>query len=567
MGEFAPGFELAGGLALTAARAISLAAILSAFGTLLFALVVAPPALAGAADDKATQVRLALRRLAAGSLAVAVPAILTWLVLQAGALTGRIGLAATRDVLVGTLFGHLAGAEIALAGGALLALAITRWPLVPAVPVTLSTLSLAGHSHAFAMDEGSSLLLACDVVHVLAAGAWLGGLPPLLIAVWKLPPSGGARAARHFSPLGKVCVVAILVTAAWQFWVLIGGLPGLFGTPYGWVAGLKLALFGALFGCAVLNRYGLAPALRGTRPEAARRALLVSISGQCGLGLTTLAAAAMLAALPPAMHEQAAWPFALRPNLATAYPTSYFRSPTGFSAAAISHGVTLYAGHCVVCHGLEGSGDGPAVAGLSVRPADLTGAHLLDHDDGTLFWWLSRGIDDPAGGAQRMPGFAGLLSAEDRWTLIDAIRARNAGAALRRLGGWPQPPRAPGFSARCGGRTLRFPETLGGSAALLTFGADPARVELFLVGDDLAATLCRAEGPEIAAAYAAVAGVRPTSLPGWQFLVDPTGWLRAAHGPNVAPDWTAPGAMRAAAAILTARPLAAPEASPAIHAH
>ena len=65
----------------------------------------------------------------------------------------------------------------------------------------------AGHSHAWSMEDGPNLLVASDCVHLLAAGAWLGGLLPLLLVVRGTPPLVGALAARWFSPLGKACVV------------------------------------------------------------------------------------------------------------------------------------------------------------------------------------------------------------------------------------------------------------------------------------------------------------------------------------------------------------------------
>jgi len=72
----------------------------------------------------------------------------------------------------------------------------------------------------------------------------------------------GATVCRYFSPLGKLCLVAMLISVVFQGWVLIGNVPALIGTGYGWVALGKLALLGLLFGLAVLNRYHLAPALR-----------------------------------------------------------------------------------------------------------------------------------------------------------------------------------------------------------------------------------------------------------------------------------------------------------------
>ena len=154
-------------------------------------------------------------------------------------------------------------------------------------------------------------------MHLLAAGAWLGGLLPLLLAVQLLPPLGGALAARWFSPLGKACVIAMTITAAFQGWQLIGDVPGLVGTAYGEMAIGKLGFFGALFAFAFVNRYIFAPALLGSDPAAARRTLLRSIAVQTGFGLAIVVAAALLSNLPPALHEQPLWPFDRQFSLVT----------------------------------------------------------------------------------------------------------------------------------------------------------------------------------------------------------------------------------------------------------
>ncbi len=60
-----------------------------------------------------------------------------------------------------------------------------------------------------------------------------------------------------------------------------------------------------------------------------------------------------------------------------AYPTSFQTSPTGFSAASIALGQALFMQNCVSCHGPEGEGNGPAAAGLRIKPADLTQPHVF----------------------------------------------------------------------------------------------------------------------------------------------------------------------------------------------
>ena len=128
----------------------------------------------------------------------------------------------------------------------------------------------AGHSHALAMG-GSPALLASSTLHILAAGLWLGGLPALLAVVWPRDQRLSRRtAAERFSWLGIACMAALLATASFQAWVLVASLPGLVGTAYGWMVGVKAALFAGLLGLAARNRRRLTPALPA--PDA-RRAL------------------------------------------------------------------------------------------------------------------------------------------------------------------------------------------------------------------------------------------------------------------------------------------------------
>ena len=42
-----------------------------------------------------------------------------------------------------------------------------------------------------------------------------------------------------------------------------------------------------------------------------------------------------------------------------AFPTTFYRSPTSYSASSIVRGAELFATHCASCHGKSGRGDGP----------------------------------------------------------------------------------------------------------------------------------------------------------------------------------------------------------------
>ncbi|MGI4978133.1 MAG: CopD family protein, partial [Janthinobacterium lividum] len=584
-------------MALAAARALSVAGLLSVFGTLLFGVAVAPRAFAGM-PEAAEAVGLRLARLCRLGLGVQLAGTLAWLVLQSADMAGAAGvgaaLRAVPVVLADTAFGHLVAGQ--LAGIGVVALAVAgrggggAWRRRAACGLAGVAVALqAGHGHAAAMQTGSGVLMAAGVVHLLAAGAWLGGLVPLGVAVAVAPPRGGAMAARWFTPLGKLCVVAVAASAAVQAWVLVGSVPGLVGTGYGWMVLVKLALLGVLLGFAVANRYRFAPALLRGEGGGARAVLLRSLWVQAGFGGAVLLAAAVLGSLPPSMHVAPVWPFAWQPSLdavheddglrdevlgaglallgaaalaggavalrgwarwgalaaaggivmlavphldllfVPAFPTSFQRSPTGFAARSIAQGAALYPGQCAGCHGAQGHGDGPAAAGLAVPPADLTAAHLWMHADGALFWWLSHGIEGPEGG-MAMPGFASVLSAEERWALIDYVRAHNAGLVVREAGVWAPPLRAPGFAVACEDAGKRSLADLRGGFVRVVLGtaaAVPGVVTVLATADPAARPgpgVCVAADASVAEAYGVVAGG------GVQVLVDGAGWLRAVQG-------------------------------------
>jgi putative copper resistance protein D len=162
----------------------------------------------------------------------------------------------------------------------------------------------------------------------------------------------------------------------------------------------------------------------------------------------------------------------LRPAIEPAYPTSYYSPTVPYAAASIVRGAAVYAENCALCHGAMGHGDGPVAAGLSVRPADLTEPHLFAHSPGDLFWWVSHGRDDGV-----MPGFAGVLSANQRWDVINFIRARAAGVLARKIG--PEvttsaAPQVPDFAFEAGGVQHTLGQTLETGPVLLVLFAPPA---------------------------------------------------------------------------------------------
>lgn len=146
-----------------------------------------------------------------------------------------------------------------------------------------------------------------------------------------------------------------------------------------------------------------------------------------------------------------------------------------------------------------------------------------------------------------MPGFADRLSEDQRWAMIDYIKAHNEGLVHQSTAGWSPPILAPDFTARCAeGRSVSVRDLKGKVVQIRFLGAGdavpkPAQpqegVELATIviaaeGQSLApsGTICVADDPTIRTAYGIVSGIAPAVLAEKIFLLDPNGWLRDLRG-------------------------------------
>ena len=129
--------------------------------------------------------------------------------------------------------------------------------------IALGSLAWGGHG---AMDQGvrGFLHFTSDILHLLAAGAWLGALASFLF----LAKQGSnekhfavlARTSAGFATVGTVIVATLVVTGIINFYLIAGtNLNLLFLSNYGRLLLVKLVLFAGMLLLAALNRYRLAP--------------------------------------------------------------------------------------------------------------------------------------------------------------------------------------------------------------------------------------------------------------------------------------------------------------------
>jgi mono/diheme cytochrome c family protein len=104
------------------------------------------------------------------------------------------------------------------------------------------------------------------------------------------------------------------------------------------------------------------------------------------------------------------------------------RSTRWDDAAAIARGQSLFQTYCMVCHGSDGKGTGPAATSLPHPPADLTHHfHRAPGDgDAYLFWRVSEGgqVEPFASMQSTMPAFKTVLSDDQRWDVLAYVHAQ-----------------------------------------------------------------------------------------------------------------------------------------------
>jgi mono/diheme cytochrome c family protein len=95
------------------------------------------------------------------------------------------------------------------------------------------------------------------------------------------------------------------------------------------------------------------------------------------------------------------------------------QSPVAPSPQRLEQGQTIFRVNCAMCHGADGRGTGMIAdrfaAGSASPPVDFTSARARGRTDGELFWIVTNGLGN-------MPPFGDLLTDDQRWTVIQAIR-------------------------------------------------------------------------------------------------------------------------------------------------
>jgi copper transport protein len=329
-------------VAFATTRALQFGAIALAVGSVAVLLLVWLPALValatpgGAWESASDAFAARWRRLLIAAAGLGLATALAALPLQAataGGTTFREGLGEIGAVL-DTRFGTVWGIG-ALAWLAVLALAVARRATAPAVrPATVGAAGLAvprtgpwlaalalplgclvllpalgGHA---SVQDPVAVLLPANVLHVVAASAWIGGIAALVVALpaatRRLEPADRTQllsgAIGRFSTLALVSVAALLTGGILQSLLQLSAVDDLLDTAYGRAIVVKSALVLGLLCLGAWNRRRTLPALArearaGEPPGRPGVALRRALRAEVALGIAALATTGALAGYSP----------------------------------------------------------------------------------------------------------------------------------------------------------------------------------------------------------------------------------------------------------------------------
>jgi copper resistance protein D len=258
------------------------------------------------------RLRLALSPAARrGALIASLVALITaiaWLALESASMaddpSAAIDPEAIAAVLTDTAFGHAWAAHLVLAAAlvAVVAFAGAGWAATSIVSAALlASLGLVGHA---AMQTGAegALHRANHAVHLMAAGAWIGGLIPFAMCLRAYQRddlrTDSVRAMAGFSFWGQLIVAAIVLTGVVNIALTSRHPPLPPTTPYRALLVAKLVIVAIMIALALFNRFVLAPRIKTSANALAT--LRATSLAEIVLGCVVIALVSVFALFDPA---------------------------------------------------------------------------------------------------------------------------------------------------------------------------------------------------------------------------------------------------------------------------
>lgn len=170
---------------------------------------------------------------------------------------------------------------------------------LPALAVVVMGASVMTN-HAASRLTGRPPLITLSSVHELATGFWIGGLPFLVLGLYRAKDlTTQWYVTERFSRLALICVGFLVLSGTIMSVLYIGSWGAVLGTAYGVMVLAKATMLGALLLLGGVNFL----LLRNTTKEQALPRLRRLIEAEVGIGITVILTAASLTSQPPAVDQ------------------------------------------------------------------------------------------------------------------------------------------------------------------------------------------------------------------------------------------------------------------------
>ena len=207
-------------------------------------------------------------------------------------------------------FSGVVGANFFISGGIVLVAAlftaivasgskkVASWAL-PVLTVVILAASLMTN-HAASRLEGRPLLLTLSSIHELATGFWIGGLPFLVLGLYRAKDLDTRwYITERFSRMALCSVGALAFSGLVMSVIYIGSWQAVLGTAYGIMVLAKVTMLGVLLILGGVNFLLLRNLPKGQVMPRLRRL----IEAEVGIGITVILTAASLTSQPPAVDQ------------------------------------------------------------------------------------------------------------------------------------------------------------------------------------------------------------------------------------------------------------------------
>jgi len=150
------------------------------------------------------------------------------------------------------------------------------WSLVLAIGLLLSLFTSLTSHNAAATNYNPAINLLSDWIHLIAVGAWVGGLAYFAVAIYSmnsLRESKGKHVGvllRRFSSVAVTCVGVIGITGMYNLVLEVGSLSALFATAYGRILLVKMAIFAPMIVFGAFNQFVLHNRIVGATAKSTR---------------------------------------------------------------------------------------------------------------------------------------------------------------------------------------------------------------------------------------------------------------------------------------------------------